>query len=324
MAEKDMDVRLLDWRDLPGLHSQKDNSIFLDTALVLTRGPLLIPGALLSYLAPSMGVITCVADGRKAGEPSIIGQFIHLSGSPFAHLTFLTPDAALDSPVVLELLDYMVALAGERGALRLLADVDERSEAFEAMRRNSFAIFSRQRVWRLTGQYSGKSGATSWRSATSRDSIPIRSLYNNVVPGLVQQVEPFVSQPPRGLVYYQDGELVAYVELKYGHRGIWAQPFVHPDAEGVTPYFIELMYRIPSRYSRPVYVCVRSYQSWLETAIEELGAEVGPRQAVMVKHLSSPQKVMRNLAYPALEGSQPEVTAPIAQTETSYFDNGTT
>jgi hypothetical protein len=34
-----------------------------------------------------------------------------------------------------------------------------------------------------------------------------------------------------------------------------------------------------------VYVCVRSYQAWLETALEDLGAEPGPRQAVMVRRL---------------------------------------
>jgi hypothetical protein len=30
---------------------------------------------------------------------------------------------------------------------------------------------------------------------------------------------------------------------------------------------------------------VRSYQAWLETALEDLGAEAGPRQAVMVRRL---------------------------------------
>jgi hypothetical protein len=35
-----------------------------------------------------------------------------------------------------------------------------------------------------------------------------------------------------------------------------------------------------------VYVCVRSYQAWLESPLEELGAEAAPRQAVMVKRLA--------------------------------------
>ncbi len=144
--------------------------------------------------------------------------------------------------------------------------------------------------------------------------MPIRSLYNNLVPALVQQVEPFASQRPKGMVYYEHGDLIAFVELKYGHRGIWAQPFVHPDAQDMAEHLFDLLNKIPNRRSRPVYICVRSYQSWLETAIEDLGAEAGPRQAVMAKQLVSQQKAARAFAIPALEGGQPEITAPVAQT----------
>ena len=35
-----------------------------------------------------------------------------------------------------------------------------------------------------------------------------------------------------------------------------------------------------------MYLCVRSYQTWLEPVLEDLGALAGPRQAVMVKHLA--------------------------------------
>jgi hypothetical protein len=35
-----------------------------------------------------------------------------------------------------------------------------------------------------------------------------------------------------------------------------------------------------------VYLCVRSYQAWLEPVLADLGARAGERQAVMVKHLT--------------------------------------
>ena len=53
----------------------------------------------------------------------------------------------------------------------------------------------------------------------------------------------------------------------------------------------------------------------LEAAIEELGAESGPRQAVMAKQLTVQQKVARSFMLPALEGGQPVVTAPVARLE---------
>lgn len=316
-------VRPFDWRDLPALHRGRRYSVLLDSALVLTRGPLLLPGALLSYLAPSMGVFTSVCNGTEQSEHTLIGQIMHLPGAQLAHLTFLTPHMALDSSALPASLDYLATLAGERGAFRLLADVDEGSFAYEALRRTSFAIYTRQRIWQLTGQPKGTTAAAVWRPATTQDSIAIRSLYTNLVPGLVQQVEPYPNRGPQGLVYRQVGELLAYVELRYGHRGIWAQPFFHPDIEDVSGKLVELLQHLPYRRSRPIYLCIRSYQAWLEPAIEEMGAESGPRQAVMVKHLVVPQKSVRMFALPVLEGGHPEISAPIVRSETKSI-NGTT
>lgn len=309
-----MNVRHFDWRDIPTLHRARYDSVFLDSALLLTRGPMLIPGALVSYLAPAMGVFTAVSNGDDCSIP-LIGQMMHNIGSQFAHLTFLTPHDSLESSALPALLDYLIFLAGDRGAFRLLADVDEHSGAFEALRLDGFAIFTRQRIWQLTGGPEERAGRSNWRMATSKDAFAVRVLYNNLVPGLVQQVEPFSSKRPHGMVYYDDGELLAFVELKVGHRGIWAQPFVHPDAEDVTEWFVDFLENLPYRRSRPIYICVRSYQSWLEPAIEELGAEAGPRQAVMVKHLVAPQKAIRSFALPALEGVHPEISTPIARME---------
>jgi len=310
-----MTVRPFDWRDFPALYRNRHQSTFLDSALVLTRGPLLVPGALFSYLAPAMGILTAVSrcDGHENGH--LIGQVMHSVGAPYGHLTFLTPSSALDSPALNEIVEYMARAVGEQGGYRLLADANEFSDAFEALRRCSFAIYTRQRIWSLTKPTETDPPDLGWRMASSRDAIPIRSLYNNVVPGLVQQVEPFDSHNPRGLVYYQGDNLLAFVELKYGGRGIWANPIVHPDVENVGEWFANLFCKLPYRRSRPVYFCIRSYQSWLEPAIEDLGAEPGPRQAVMVKHLAIQQKAVRVFSLPALEGGHAEVSAPIVRTE---------
>jgi hypothetical protein len=267
-----------------------------------------------------MGIFTCVADAEQDGASRLMGQCIHLTGTPLSHLTFMSPVDALDSELVCPLVEHMMAVSGERGALRLLADVEDDSLAFESLRKCGFAIYNRQRIWQLTGRPESRISAQNWRLAKDLDTIPIRNLYNNLVPGLVQQIEPFISQQPRGMVFYQDGELLAYVELKYGHRGVWAQPFIHPDAEDVPEYFMDLFAKIPGSRSRPIYICIRSYQSWLEPAIEGLGAEAGPRQAVMARQLVIQQKAARTFALPALESGQAEVTAPIARMERYSLD----
>lgn len=325
-----MTVRPFDWRDIPVLHRNRDKSVYLDSVLVLTRGSLLVPGALFSTLAPSMGVFTCVANGSE-NEQQVFGQVIHLSGSPFAHLTFLAPDSALELSSTTALLDYLITLCGERGAWRLLADVDQQSMAFESMRHNGFAIYARQRTWLMPQKLAPTCCPGAWRPAAGPDVLAIRSLYNNLVPGLVQQVEPFAAQTaaqsaaqngspvapqaPKGLVYYEGDDLLAFVEFKFGHKGIWAQPFVHPDAENVSDSLVDLLEKVPNRRSRPLYLCVRSYQGWLENILEDLGAQPGESQAVMVKHLAQPLKAGRTFSLPSLENGHAEVSTPIARLE---------
>jgi hypothetical protein len=311
-----MRIRPVEWRDLPALHRCRAQSVFLHTSLVVTWGPLLISGALLSTLAPAMGIYTSLSEPEDKNESPLFGQTIHTPGAQNAQLTFLAPETALETPGVTSLLEHLSGHAVGRGAFRLLADADERLPAFEMLRQWGFAIYARQRIWRLKDaaalrpEHMPQEGA--WRPAEEPDLISVRSLYNNLIPGLVQQVEPFPAERLHGYVYRLGDDLQAFVEFKYGHRGIWAQPFIHPDAEDISDRLAQLLSSLPNRLSRPVYLCVRSYQSWLESAIEALGAEPSPRQAMMVKHLALPQKALRAFALPALEGGRPEVSAPIS------------
>jgi hypothetical protein len=270
---------------------------------------------MLSYFAPATGIFTYLCRSNGKTDTPMIGQVMHTYGSPFARLSFLAPEAAIESGRLPELLEHMIATIGERGALYLLAEVDQDSVAFEALRCASFAIYARQRIWQLTGEPLGNTLPTPWEEGTGKDVLAVRLLYNNLVPGLVQQVEPPPNNHVEGVIYRLKDELLAYIEMKYGSRGIWMQPFIHPDMDEIPARLGDLLLNLPRRRSRPVYLCVRTYQSWLEAAIEDSGAEAGPLQAVMVKHLAVSKKVARKFALRSLEGGQPEVTAPLARSE---------
>jgi hypothetical protein len=56
--------------------------------------------------------------------------------------------------------------------------------------------------------------------------------------------------------------------------------------------------------------------------MEDLGAESSPRQAMMLKHLAIPQKALRPLTIPAIEGGRPEISAPISHAGTRAPQNG--
>ena len=80
----------------------------------------------------------------------------------------------------------------------------------------------------------------------------------------------------------------------------------------MTNLLADLVCSLPRRGDRPVYLCIRSYQGWLEVAMEDLNVEVGPRQALMVKHLAVSQRAVQPVRLPALEKSRAEPSAPIA------------
>lgn len=309
-----MTIRPFDWRDLTLLYRYRRRGIYLDSALALTRGSAHVPaGALTSYLAPATGIFTYLCDQGDHKEAPLLGQVIHSSGSSFARLSFLAPESMLESASLQLMLDQIAYRIGARGAFHVLAEVDDGLMAFEALRQAGFGIYARQRIWELRGMPAGDVRETDWRLYRRRDLAEMTVLYNDLVPGLVQQFEPPPKTRTRGLIYRQNGEVKAFVELKYGRQGIWAQPYVHPDTEDFAGRLVKLLEYLPNRRGRPVYLCVRSYQSWLEQAVEETGAEELVRQAVMVRHLAVTKKVAEAYKVPAINGKRAEPTAPFAR-----------
>jgi hypothetical protein len=301
-------TRPFDWRDLPRLHSYRNDTLYFNRAMFLTRGPLQTLGAVLAAVVPSVGIFTAVSDGQNQSDGVILGQIIHHSGETFAYVSFLAPASNLTPELLSPLMEYLAGQIVGRGALRILAEVDERSPVVDAFRYCGFVVYTRQRIWLLAESEPKQDAMQAWRTARSQDLFAIRLLYANLVPGLVQQIEPITLDEPHGLVYFKDGELMAYVEIKYGLRGIWARPYVHPDVEEATQGLVTLLMNLPSRHARPVYVCVSAYQSWMDSLLEDLNAQKSPRQVLMVKHLTVKKKLERALSVPGLE-AHPETFA---------------
>lgn len=315
-----MNIRPFSWRDLSLLNRYLDRGIFLDSAQVLTHGKSMVPmGAFLSFMGPTTRMYTYRSDNAiKQGDP-LLGQLSYATGSSYARLTFLAPEDTLAQPEISALSDHMASEAGKLGAFHILADVDECSQAFEMLHKASFAIYARQRIWRMDGEPTGDVDSTDWISCRSKDVIAVRSLYCNVVPGLVQQVEPLAKKELKGSVLYKAGEVLAFVESRYGRNGVWVQPFIHPDAGDIERFLVPLLQALLGKGKRPLYICIRSYQSWLESAIEAIGAQPGASQAVMVRHLTVARPVSQAYPVPAINGTRVEPTAPIVQIDGNHF-----
>jgi hypothetical protein len=112
-----------------------------------------------------------------------------------------------------------------------------------------------------------------------------------------------------------EGNLQAYVAVNSGPKGVWIQPIVPPDSDCVSEQLAGLTNAVSDWRDKPIYVCVRSYQAWLESVLEDLGAEAGQRQAVMVRRLAKLQKVEEKVS--AMDKVLVKPTAPVARVVTN-------
>lgn len=285
-----MSVRPLALLDLPYIYGFRDEAVGLDTARTLTRGNPLGAAGLMSYVNPSRHIYSAIANGEE--QESVLGGIIHTPDETFAKLYYLAPASQLDHPYLPDLIENLSAQAGTWGAFHVLAEVDETSDAFLSLRKLGFSVYAWQRMWdvsEMKGTGSGSRAERSdskvevWTRVKSAQLPSIQSLYHQIVPPLLHPVEP---QPKAAVGWMCNEGARCYVSVSHGMYGIVLTPLIHPEATDVSEKLAALIGNLPDRRNRPVYVCVRSYQAWLEPVLADLGARAGERQAVMVKHLA--------------------------------------
>src|SRR5436190_7004054 len=282
-------IRAFDWRDVGLVKTLADRGVCLDSETGLTQGNHPLQHALISYLMPMAGAPTFIfrADGNHS---AIFGQLRHRPGEEHAWILYMAPGAQGGSDGWLPLIERLAVEAGERRAQNLIAEVNEKSPEVECLRHAGFAIYARHTLWKLgPGRAPAASGAApvALRPATRADGPGVNTLYSNVVPRLVQQVEPGPQHIERGYVLQDGDELVAYLDVSRGPQGIWVEPFLHPEAYDLSePVLLACLQLLAGREDKPLYVCVRRYQDWLQEVVARVGFEALGSQAVMVKRLA--------------------------------------
>jgi hypothetical protein len=274
-----MPIRPLAIFDLPYVYSFRDEAIGLDTARTLTRGNPLGAVGLIAYVNPVRHIYSAIINGS---EESVLGGIVHSRNESFAKLLYLAPTSQLNHPDLPQLIENLAAQAGEWGAFHVLAEVDERSDAFVPLRKAGFSVYAWQRMWDVS-QITDASPAGMWRRVRPVDLHSVQGLYQQIVPPLLHPIEP----QPKGVSGWMCNDGVkSYVSVAQGVYGIVLVPLIHPETRDAGAKLASLIANLPDRRNRPVYVCVRSYQAWLEPALADLGAQGADRQAVMVKHLA--------------------------------------
>ena len=274
-----MSIRPLALLDLPYLYSFRDEAVGLDTARRLTRGNPLSAVGLFSYVNPARHIYGAIANGNKE---SVVGGVIHSPDETFAKLLYLAPASQLGHPDLPELIENLSVQAGTWGAFHVLAEVDETSAAFVSLRKAGFSVYAWQRMWDVSEITEASQEVESMRVKPVH--LPsVQSLYNQIVPPLMQPME---SQPRSANGWMCNEGVKCYVSVSQGVYGMVLSPLIHPETTNVGEKLASIIDNLPDRRNRPVYVCVRSYQAWLEPVLADLGAKGADRQAVMVKHLA--------------------------------------
>ncbi|HEX9840993.1 MAG TPA: hypothetical protein VGA72_16710 [Anaerolineales bacterium] len=274
-----MSIRPLALLDLPYIYSFRDEAIGLDTARTLTRGNPLGAVGLFAYVNPARYIYSAIVNSE--GE-SVLGGIIHSRNDTFAKLLYIAPLSQLNHPDLPELIENLSAQAGSWGAFHILAEVDEMSDAFVALRKAGFSVYAWQRMWNVSEITEADSGS-DWTRVKSVHLPSVQSLYHQIVPPLLHPFEP---QPKFPTGWICNEGVKCYVSMMHGVYGIVLTPLIHPEATDVSKKLASLINNLPDRRNRPVYLCVRSYQAWLEPVLADLGAQGADRQAVMVKHLA--------------------------------------
>jgi len=273
-----MSVRPLALLDLPYLHGLRDEAVGLDATRTLTRGNPLGAAGLLSYVNPTRHIYSAIANGEK---DTVLGGVIHTRDETFAKLYYLAPSSQLEHPYLPDLIENLSEHAGTWGAFHVLAEVDETNDAFVSLRKSGFSVYAWQRMWNVS-DVDGSTSESGWMRVRSVHVPSVQNLYHQIVPPLLHPLEP---QPKAAIGWMCNEGAKCYVNVSQGIHGIVLTPLIHPEATDVGEKLSALISNLPDRRNRPVYICVRSYQAWIEPVLADLGAKAAGRQAVMVKHL---------------------------------------
>jgi len=274
-----MSIRRLDILDLPILARYRGTALTLDSARALTRGHPLGTVGFLTYFNPARHLYSAIANGDGF---RVFGGIIHRRGDPFAKLLYLAPASQLDHPELPDLIAHLTEEAGRWGTFHVIAELDETSQAFTALRRAGFSVYAWQRMWNVS-KIAEAGSRSDWQPVKSTDLPAVQSLYHQIVPPLMHPVEP---APNRAVGFVCANGLKCFASLTSGPQGILLTPLMHPEVTDVGERLAALVNGLSGRRGRQVYLCVRSYQTWLEPALEDLGAQAAARQAVMVKRLA--------------------------------------
>ena len=194
-------IRSFTLRDIPLVHRLSEQGVVFNTksALIQDVHPLrealvymLIGGEFPTYVwRADNGSGVGFAQLRQE-EDETRAHILCLGSATENQQSQETADDVLSEDMWIAFLEQVVKRAGEKGIQSLIAEVDEFGDELTTLRHAGFAVYTRQDIWAFDWQNSSVPENDQLRlvKATAEDDWDINLLYANIVPPLIQLVEP--------------------------------------------------------------------------------------------------------------------------------------
>lgn len=322
-------IRPFNLRDLALVHRLSERGILLHAEAALTSSPHPLRSALINMLVGGQ-YRTYVWKSNDRGSAAFV-QIRCEPDCPSAHIVFMGADGVepeedgkeINEDIWLSVLDDLVAEVGRRGTHNLVAEVSETGPELPVLRRSGFAVYTRQDIWVCYQYNNSNDHAEILTPRQPVDDWDIQLLYSNNVPRLIQLVEPNLPlDRGQSWILREDGELAALIHIHEGPVASWLRLLIHPNANTQAEKIISASLAIkPPTEEHPVFCCVRRYQSWLQTGLEQAGFRHWGSQAVMVKHIAQTLVTSAALAG-ALEGQAISGSSTLVQGFSNPPGNG--
>lgn len=210
-----------------------------------------------------------------------------------------------------QLLEFMVKNAGGHGIQRLYICIDSDSSALPLITRCSFAPYIQETIFQLppiSSPLTPPNLSALVRPQQERDSFALHRLYTRYTPALVQQAEGRLlmnDDPPsplhlrswwqlahsEGLVYEQQGDVIAAAHITRGNKGHWLRLYGAPEATDAVRDILLHSLNILSRYPpHPIYCTLRPYQTSFGPLLQSYGFRPGSSLTRLVKHTTIQNK----------------------------------
>jgi hypothetical protein len=314
-------IRPFHLRDLALVHRLGEHGVVFQTQSALTRVSNPVRQAIVHLLLG--GNISTYVWKAEDGNAAGFAQLTWGDQNSSAHLACIGTenigntekvDEDIDEDIWLALLDDLTAVAGQRGFHNIIAEASENGSELPIFRRAGYAVYTRQDIW-ICDHPSDGSPSDLLVPRQAVDDWDITVLYSNIVPGLIQSVEP---NPPinsgQNWILREDGEMAAFVHIFEGSVANWMRLFIHPNAETRPKRIVEaVLQKNPPSLDHPIYCSVPRYQSWLQTSLEKAGFRLWGSQAVLVKHIAQQAEKRVMVTQGVLEAQTVPSSSPLIQ-----------